>query len=172
MLTAWLAEVDEFGVDGATVSVGSVAWTSEAVVKTTLRERSDVWLAEVSAFNVTAVTAEVGTTVVIASDAWLAEVNVFGVTVVDRAIFEVVAADVWFSFDVTVKNVVVSDGSLFIVDTFGNWTPLVVGSAACSAEVDDFGFTAFDVNTLFVAFNVWLAEDNSVDIIAVLALLL
>ena len=172
MLTAWLAEVDEFGVDGATVSVGSVARTSEAVVKTTLRERSDVWLAEVSAFNVTAVTAEVGTTVVIASDAWLAEVNVFGVTVVDRAIFEVVAADVWFSVDVTVKNVIVSDGSLFIVDTFGNWTPLVVGSAACSAEVDDFGFTAFDVNTLFVAFNVWLAEDNSVDIIAVLALLL
>ena len=122
------------------------------------------------------VTAEVGTTVVIASDAWLAEVNVFGVTVVDGAILEVVAADVWFSVDVTVKNkttvVVVSDGSLFIVDTFGNWTPLVVGSAACSAEVDDFGFTAFDVNTLFVAFNVWLAEDNSVDIIAVLALLL
>lgn len=48
----------------------------------------------------------------------------------------------------------------------------MVGSAACSAEVDDFGFTTFDVNTLFVAFNVWLAEDNSVDIIAVLALLL
>ena len=48
----------------------------------------------------------------------------------------------------------------------------MVGSAACSAEVDDFGFTAFDVITLFVAFNVWLAEDDSVDIIAVLALLL
>ena len=122
------------------------------------------------------VTAEVGTTAVIASDAWIAEVNVFGVTVVDGAIFEVVAAGVWFAVDVTVKNkttvVVVSDASLFIVDTFGNWTPIVVGSAACSAEVDDFGLAAFDVITLFVVFNVWLAEDDSVDIIAVLTLLL
>ena len=65
MLDAWLAEVDEFGVDGATVSVGSVARTLEAVVKTTLGEQSDVWLAEVSAFNVNTLE---GTLIVVKSD--------------------------------------------------------------------------------------------------------
>ena len=65
MLDAWLAEVDEFGVDGATVSVGSVARTLEAVVKTTLGEQSDVWLAEVSAFNVSTLE---GTFIVVKSD--------------------------------------------------------------------------------------------------------
>ena len=65
MLYAWLAEVDEFGVDGATVSVGSVARTLEAVVKTTLGEQSDVWLAEVSAFNVNTLE---GTLIVVKSD--------------------------------------------------------------------------------------------------------
>ena len=65
MLDAWLAEIDEFGVDGATVSVGSVARTLEAVVKTTLGEQSDVWLAEVSAFNVNTLE---GTLIVVKSD--------------------------------------------------------------------------------------------------------
>ena len=179
MLDAWLAEVDEFGVDGATVSVGSVARTSEAVVKTTLGERSDVWLAEVSAFNVNTLE---GTLIVVKSDfdgTTLAEVRIVWFTGVDvfseDGVALLVACDVWTTeydnpglitseettFLVPIE-VCVEESGKFEVNSMDN--PLVALSDVEITEVDDSDVPAVDKNTLEETSDASIADFDGFDV--------
>ena len=80
-LDAWLEEVDDFGVDGAKLSVESDAgtlevWNSGSDVLTAdsrrLVEASDVWLSKLVDFDVLDME---GIELVVEPSSWLAEVN-------------------------------------------------------------------------------------------------